>query len=140
MHHPSTYHIDYAGGANHWTQNLASATWALYSPSHILLHSNGICLGSNTNNQAEYDIVIGILAKASHCHIHHLNILLDSYFFILQLNNKYHVHDTCLFFKYLQVRLLYCNFDSITFTHIAIHLNQVAYHMANLVLDWNLSH
>jgi ribonuclease HI len=140
MHHPSSYHIGYADGASRWTQNLASAAWALYTPSHVLLHSSGICLGSTTNNQDEYDVVIGLLAEASHRHIRHLSVLLDSQLVVLQLNNVYHVHDPCLFRKYLQVRLLSRNFDSITFTHIPRQLNQVADHMANLVLDWHLSH
>jgi hypothetical protein len=62
--------------------------------------------------------IIGLLTKASHHHIHHLSILLDSQLVILQINNVYHVHDPCLFRKYLQVRLLSRHFDSITFTHI----------------------
>jgi hypothetical protein len=55
-----------------------SDAWALYTPSHELLHSSGICLGSTTNNQEEYVVVIGLLVEASHRHICHLNILLDS--------------------------------------------------------------
>jgi len=39
--------------------NLASAAWAIYSPSHTLLHHSGVCVGAATNNQAEYDAVIG---------------------------------------------------------------------------------
>jgi ribonuclease HI len=137
---PSAFHIGYADGASRWTQNLASAAWALYTPSHELLHSSGICLGSATNNQAEYTAVIGLLAEASHHHIHHLSILLDSQLIVLQLNNVYHVRDPCLFRKYLQVRLLSRHFDSITFTHIPRQFNQIADNMANLVLDWHLSH
>ena len=140
MHHSSAYHIGYADGASCWTQNLALAAWALYTPSHVLVHSSGICLGLVTNNQDEYGSVIGILVEASHCHIHHLSILLDSQLVVLQLNNVYHVHDPFLFHKYLQVRLLYHNFDSITFSHIPRNLNQVVDHMDNLVLYWNLSH
>jgi ribonuclease HI len=111
MHHPSTYHISYADGANHWTQNLALAAWALYTTSHVLLHSNGICLGLTTNNQVEYDAFIGLLAKASHRHIRQLSVLLDSQLVVMQLNNVYHVHDPCLFCKYLQVIILSRNFD-----------------------------
>ena len=103
---PSAYHISYADGARHWTQNPASATWALYSPSHELLHSSCICLGSATNNQAEYTFIISLLADASHHCIHHLSVLLDSQLVVLQLNNVYSVHDPFLFLKYLQVRLL----------------------------------
>jgi ribonuclease HI len=140
MHPLSTYHIDYADGASRWTQNLTSATWALYTPSHELLHSTIICLGSKTNNQVEYVVVISLLFEASHFHILHLSILLDSQLVVLQLNNVYHVRDPCLFCKYLHVRLLSHNFDSITFTHIPLQFNHIANNMPNLVLDWHLSH
>jgi ribonuclease HI len=137
---PLAYHIGYANGASRWTQNLPSATWALYSPSHELLQSNEICLGSATNNQAEYTTVIGLLVEASHRHIHHLIVLLDSHLVVLQLNNVYHVRDPCLFRKYLQVRLLSQHFDSITFRHIPRQFNQIVDNMANQVLYWHLSH
>jgi ribonuclease HI len=94
---PSAYHISYANGASCWTQKLSSAVWALYLPSHDLLHTNGICLGSTTNNQAEYTIIIGLLVEANHHHILHLSILLDSQLVILHLNNVYRVRDPCLF-------------------------------------------
>ena len=137
---PLAYHIGYADRASHWTQNLASAAWALYSPSHELLHSNGICLGSTTNKKTEYTSIICLLSKSIHLHIHHLSILLDSQLFVLQLNNVYCVHDPCLFRKYLQVRLLSRHSDSITFTHIPRQFNQIVDNMDNLVLYWHLSH
>jgi ribonuclease HI len=132
---PSTFHIGYTDKASHWTHNLSSSTWALYNSSHELLRSNGICLGSTTNNQAQYISFIGLLAKASHRRIHHLSVLHDSQLVVLQLNNVYHVHDPCLFRKYLQVRLLSRHFDSITFTHIPRQLNQITNNLANIVLD-----
>jgi ribonuclease HI len=137
---PPAYHIGYADGANHWTQNLTSAAWALYTPSHEMLQSSSIYLGLTTNNQAEYTAVIGLLTDAQHHHIHHLSILLDSQLVILQLNIVYHVHDPCLFHKYLQIRLLSRHFDSITFTHIPRELNQTTDEIANMVLDWHISH
>jgi ribonuclease HI len=137
---PSAFHIGYTDGASCWTQNLASTTWALYTPSHELLHSSGICLGSATNNQAEYTAIIGLLSKARSRHIRHLSVLLDSQLVVLQLNNVYRVRDPYLFRKYLQVTLLSRHFDSITFTHIPRQYNQIADNMANLVLDWHLSH
>jgi ribonuclease HI len=75
---PPAYHIGYANGASRWTQNLASTTWALYTPSHEMLHSCSICLGSTTNNQAEYTAVIGLLADAQYHRIRHLSVFLDS--------------------------------------------------------------
>jgi ribonuclease HI len=101
MPQPPAYHIGYADGASRWTQNLSSATWALYTPSHDMLHSSGICLGSETNNQSEYTTVIGLLADAQHHDIRHLSIFLDSQLVVLQLNNVYRIRDLCLFLKYL---------------------------------------
>jgi ribonuclease HI len=103
---PLAYHIGYADEPSYWTQNLTSKAWALYTPSHEIIHSSGICLGSATNNQAEYTVVIGLLIDAQHHRIRHLSIFLDSQLVVLQLNNVYRVRDPCLFHKYLQVKLL----------------------------------
>ena len=129
---PLAYHIGYVDGTSRWTQNLASAAWALYTPSHEMLHSNDICLGPATNNQDEYIVVIGLLADAHHHRIRHLSIFLDSQLVVLQLNNVYHVRDPFLFLKYLQVRLLSRHFDFITFTHIPRQLNQITDNLANM--------
>jgi ribonuclease HI len=78
-----SYHIGYTDGASRWTQNLASAAWALYTPSHEMLHSSGICLGPATNNQSEYTVLIGLLADAQRHHIRHLSVFLDSQLVVL---------------------------------------------------------
>jgi ribonuclease HI len=132
---PLAYHIGYADDASRWTQNLALVAWALYTPSHEMLHSSSLCLGSVTNNQTEYTTVIGLLADAQHHRICHLSVFLDSQLVVLQLNNVYRVRDPFLFHKYLQVRLLSRHFDSITFTHIPRQLNQIMDNLANIVLD-----
>jgi ribonuclease HI len=140
MNSSSTYHIGYTDGANHLDQESHLEAWALYTPDHVLLHSSGICLGPATNNQVEYTTVIGLLSEASHLGIHHLSVLLYSHLIVHQLNNMYNVCDPCLYRKYLQVKLLLQNFESITFTHISRNHNQMEDHIANQVLDWNLSH
>jgi ribonuclease HI len=137
---PPAYHISYADDASCWTQNLASAAWALYTPSHEMLHLSDICLGSATKNQAEYTAVVGLLANSQDHRICHLSVFLDSQLVVLQLNNVYCVRDPCLFRKYLQVRLLSRHFDSITFTHIPRQLNQITDNLGNIMLDWHISH
>ena len=42
------------------------------------LVSNEICIGLETNNQAEYDAIIGLLANAYNLGICHLHVFLDS--------------------------------------------------------------
>jgi ribonuclease HI len=80
---PLAYHIGYTDDTNRWTQNLASAAWALYTPSHEMLHSSSICLGSATNNQEKYTVIISLMADAQHHHILHLSVFLDSQLVIL---------------------------------------------------------
>ena len=60
----SDRYIGFADGARRWSPNLASAAWVIYSPLHELIHIDGICMGTATNNQAEYDGVNGLLAIA----------------------------------------------------------------------------
>jgi ribonuclease HI len=109
--------------------------WTIYSPSHTLLHSSGVCLGPTTNNQAKYVVMINLLADVTHLYIHHFSVFLDSHLIFMQLKNVYHVHDPFLFRKYMQVKLLSRNFESITFTHIPRSENQIVDHIANEILD-----
>jgi hypothetical protein len=97
----SCFYIGYVDGASHHSRNLASTAWALFTPMHTLIHSSGVCVGSATNNQVEYDVVIGLLADALDHHICHLHVCLDSQLLIMQLNDIYHVHNPILFRKYL---------------------------------------
>ena len=62
MEHTSNRYMGFADGARRWSPNLASAVWVIYSPSHEFIHIDGICMGTATNNQDEYDGVNGLLA------------------------------------------------------------------------------
>ena len=82
-------YIGFADGASRWSLNIALATWVIYSPSHELIHINRMCVGIATNNQDEYDGVIGLLDATLQLGIHHLNVFLDSQLLVCQLNNCY---------------------------------------------------
>ena len=60
----SSVYIGFADGASHHTQNLASATWVIYTPTGQVLSSGGVCLRPSSNNVAEYSVVIEILRDA----------------------------------------------------------------------------
>ena len=75
MEHTSNRYMGFSDGASRWSPNLASTAWVIYSPTHELIHIDGICVGSATNNQAEYG---GVLAAALQLGIHHLDVFLDS--------------------------------------------------------------
>ena len=131
-------YIGFSDGANRWSPNLASAAWVIYSPSDKLIHIDGICMGTATNNQAEYDDVNGLLSTALQLGIHHLDVFLDSQLLVSQLNNYYRVRDPCLFRKFLRTKHMVRTFESITFTHVPRNLNSVADQMANDILNWHI--
>ena len=78
----SDRYIRFVDGASRWSPNLALAAWAIYSPSHELIHIDEICMGSATNNQAEYDGVNGLLDAILQMGIFHLDVFLDSYLLV----------------------------------------------------------
>ena len=110
MEHTSDWYMGFTDRSSGWYPNLASAAWVIYSPSHKLIHIDGICVGTMTNNQAEYDGVNGLLATTLQLGIHHLDVFLDSQLLVSQLNNHYRVCDPCLFRKCMCTRHLVRHF------------------------------
>lgn len=108
---------------------------AIFTPLHTLVLPNGMCIGSATNNHVEYDAVIGLLVDALAHWILHLHVCLDSLLLVMQLNGVYHVHNQVLFRKYLRVKLLVCEFETITFSHVPRAKNHYVDTIANNILD-----
>ena len=98
----STPYIGYADGASIYSWNLASAGWAIFTPLHAVVLSNGVCIGPATNNQIEYDAVRGLLADALSHRILHLHVRINSLLLVMQLNGVYRVHNPVLFRRYLE--------------------------------------
>jgi hypothetical protein len=94
-------YIGFANGASHSTQNLASATWAIYAPTNEVIFLRGICLGRETNNIAEYSAMVELLVDAISLGIHHLVVRLDSQLVVLQLSNVYSIRSPTLLRVYL---------------------------------------
>jgi len=136
---PSTY-IGFMDGTSRHTQHSASAAWVIYTPMGQVLSSGGICLWPSSNNVAEYSAVIELLQDAISHGVLSLEVRLDSELVVSQLNGLYHVRDPTLLRRFLRVRLLERQFDSITYIHIPRNNNQVADSYANYVLDWHLFH
>ena len=137
---PSTPYIGYADGASLYSWNLASAGWAIFTPFHSLVLSNDVCIGTATNNQAEYDAVRGLLADALSHRICHLHVFLYFMLLVMKLNGVYRVHNPILFRRYLRVKLLMHEFEIITFSHVPRAQNHYVDRISNHILDWNLTH
>ena len=135
---PEPY-FGFINGASRWSQSLATATWFIYHPNRSPLCTNGLCIGSTTNIQAEYDVVIRLMWDSLHHGIHHMHIYLDSQLVVLQLNQKFEVRDSHLFRKYLSAKRLSGHFDYITFIHVPRSHNQTFDRIANNILNQNAS-
>ena len=96
----------FADGASRHTRNLASVAWVIYSPSDELIISGARCLGSATNNVAEYQAAIGLMSEALSSGITHLIVHLDSQLVVSQLNGIYSIHDPSILHLFRRVRLL----------------------------------
>jgi hypothetical protein len=74
----SYFYIGYDDGETHYMWNLVSTSWAIFTPLHTLVDYSGICVGFVTNNQAKYDVVIGLLVNALMYHVYHRRSCLNS--------------------------------------------------------------
>ena len=93
-----------------------------------------------SNNVVEYSVVIELLRDAISHGVLSLEVRLDLLLVVSQLNGLYHVRDITLLRRFLHVRLLERQFESITYIHISRNFDQVSDSYANYVLDWNLFH
>ena len=130
----------FADGASRHTRNLASAAWVVYSPAGELTISGARCLGSATNNVAEYQAAIGLMTEALSSGITHLIVHLDSQLVVSQLNGIYSIRDPSLLRLFRRVRLLERSFAYIEYRYVPRRFNMVADSLANFMLDWYLSH
>ena len=69
---------EYADGANHGSQNIASITWVIFTRENKVLSLGGSFLGLVTNNVAEYSTSIELLVEANTRGIERVIIKLDS--------------------------------------------------------------
>ena len=60
----SSIYIGFTDGASRHTQNLASASWVIYTPTGQVLSLGGISLRPSSNNVAEYSVIIELLQDA----------------------------------------------------------------------------
>ena len=135
----SSIYIGFANGASLHTQNSTSAAWVIYTPTGQVLSSGGVFLWPSSNNVAEYSVVIELLRDTISHGVLSLEVHLDSQLVVSQLNGLYRVRDLTLLRRFLRVRLLEQQFESITYIHVPRNFNQVIDSYANNVLDWNFT-
>ena len=95
--------VGYADGASCSTQNLSSASWAIFTPNGNLVSFQGICISRSTNNIVEHSALIEIIYDAISFGIDRIIIRLDSQLVVLQLTSVYTVRNPTLLRFFLRV-------------------------------------
>ena len=75
--------VGYVDGASRSTQNLSSATWAIFTPNDELVSFEGSFIGRSMNNIAEYSALIEPLFDAISFGINFISIRLHSQYYHL---------------------------------------------------------
>lgn len=93
------------------------------------------CLGSATNNVAEYTALLRALQRAAQLGGRQLLIRSDSELLVKQMNGLYRVKNEQLRDLYEQAKRLCARFDSVSLTHVPRSANSEADRLCNEVLD-----
>ncbi len=96
------------------------------------------CVGTTTNNQAEYQAIIAALEKAVSLGVRHVKLYTDSELVLKQINGSYKVKKTTLRPLYQKVVRLTGSLDSFTIAHVLRRQNAEADALANKALDGRL--
>jgi ribonuclease HI len=93
------------------------------------------CLGSATNNVAEYTGLIKALERAAEVGANRLLVHSDSELLVKQMNGEYRVKNEALRSLYDEARKLLHNFDEVTIMHVRREQNKRADELCNIALD-----
>ena len=100
-----------------------------------LLASVSQCIGTTTNNQAEYMAIITALEKAISLGVRQVDLYSDSELVVRQINGRYRVKNAALKTLYQRAKQLQASLEGFTITHIPRQQNAEADSLANRALD-----
>lgn len=100
-----------------------------------IIEKGGSYLGITTNNQAEYQAVKLVLAKAKTLNIKIVHVHLDSLLVANQMNGIFKIRNKELWPIHQSIVELKSFFDKVSFVHIPRELNKEADEQVNNILD-----
>ena len=127
--------ILFSDGASRGNPGPAAIGFLLQDASGNELAAEGECIGTTTNNIAEYQAVFAGLQKARELGIQELEIRLDSELVERQLNGQYKVRHPGLIEWKRRVDDLLHKFRNVRILHIGREENAAADRLANEALD-----
>jgi ribonuclease HI len=126
-----TIHID---GAARGNPGPAAYAYVITGGGHPLIEEAG-CLGSATNNVAEYTALVKALERARALGGTRLHINSDSELLVKQMNGEYRVKNEQLRDLFEEAKLLARHFDLVAIRHVPRAQNGHADRLCNEVLD-----
>jgi ribonuclease HI len=127
----------FTDGGSRGNPGPSAAAYAICNMDDNVVEKSGKYLGEITNNQAEYQGLIGGLERAIELNIKALSVFMDSELVVKQINGIYKVKNIDLAPFYQIAIGLAKNFDAISFNHIPRELNKIADQEVNRILDEN---
>ncbi len=122
-------------GASRGNPGPAAIGVVLEDPDGNVLEEIGACIGTATNNQAEYQALLTGLETALDRGVVRVQINSDSELMVRQLRQEYKVKNEQLKELYLQARALIQRFERVDVKHVPRDENQRADALANRALD-----
>lgn len=131
--------VVYTDGASRGNPGPASYGFTI-SDARGLVYQEGVCLGINTNNYAEYMAVVkslGWIKNKFEKHLRQLTIeyFADSKLVVEQLSGRYKIKSENLKPLIAQIRKLEIYFYKISYNHVPREKNKEADRLANFALD-----
>jgi ribonuclease HI len=125
----------FSDGASRGNPGPAAIGFLLQDSSGNELAAEGECIGTTTNNVAEYQAVLAGLRKARELGIEELEIRLDSELVVRQLNGDYRVRHPGLIEWKRRVDDMLRGFRNVHILHVDRNENAAADKLANEALD-----
>lgn len=129
--------VIYTDGASRGNPGASSLGFAVYICSDLEnpIYEHAECLGTQTNNYAEYQAVIVGLNYAVKNNVKKLTLKSDSEFLVKQIQGAYKVKSQNIIPLYLKVMDLRKKFEEFYIEHIFREDNAKADRLANFALD-----
>jgi ribonuclease HI len=133
--------IAYTDGGSRGNPGPAAYGVALFDERHESIKSFGVCIGTKTNNEAEYAGVVAALKKIKALFGKEkskklsVEVRMDSELVCKQLNGIYKVEKEHLWPFFMAIWNLRGDFASIHFVHVPREKNKEADKMVNIALD-----
>ena len=124
----------YCDGASRGNPGPAAVGWVLVSGDGIVAEG-GRCIGTATNNRAEYEALVTALERASEYGFDEAEVRTDSQLVVRQVTGAWDTNDPALRECRVRVRELLDSFEEWSLTHVPREINERADELANEALD-----